>query len=370
MDNTLTKLNIPKILNVGFQARGGTYTGKLAFVTYTDAKGVLRKEKSWNGWRDKKIEAKQFDNVPTSGFVLNKKVGDYSSRWGGRKAWARIYDSRDFEFEISVENLLFILEECTSVKGKGLEGEFVYSWDGQDLVLLPVTSQEYVESTKHTEIQTFKVDKSEIKEGCVYLTKDQKEVLYLGRHDFYEHKNTYTGKIHKVSLAKNRVHVFINNDGTAHKKNWYQSQPYWTQKDFSKIASRINDTISPLYADAFEKFKQSKYSTPTKEVVSKPVKFKEDFYGFIKIGEHYHNAHVYKYTGLWNDKNHGTKIRVSEKPMVITKDTITYPDNTDIYGYSYQNKDSYITEEQLENLCLLYFKTENGNLINMNGEDV
>jgi hypothetical protein len=50
----------------------------------------------------------------------------------------RVYDPRNFEFEISVANLLYILEETSSLKGKGLEGEFVYAWEGKELVLLPV----------------------------------------------------------------------------------------------------------------------------------------------------------------------------------------------------------------------------------------
>jgi len=132
---TSSKLNIPPTIKVGFQNRKGTYTGKLAYIVYVDDKGKLRKERSWEGWRDKKIDALELDNEPLSGFVLNKKVGDYSSRWGGRRAWMRIYDPRGFEFEIGVENLVFILEECSAIKGKGLEGEFVYAWDRADLVL-------------------------------------------------------------------------------------------------------------------------------------------------------------------------------------------------------------------------------------------
>lgn len=43
---------IPKRINVGYQERQGTYTGKLAYIIYFDEKGKLRKETSWNGWRD------------------------------------------------------------------------------------------------------------------------------------------------------------------------------------------------------------------------------------------------------------------------------------------------------------------------------
>ena len=63
---------IPEKINVGFQERNDTYTNKLAYVIYFDEKNVLRKEKSWDGWRDKKIPNEIFENVPTSGFVSFK----------------------------------------------------------------------------------------------------------------------------------------------------------------------------------------------------------------------------------------------------------------------------------------------------------
>ena len=46
---------IPKQINIGFQERNDTYTNKLAYVIYFDEKGKLRKELSWEGWRDKNI---------------------------------------------------------------------------------------------------------------------------------------------------------------------------------------------------------------------------------------------------------------------------------------------------------------------------
>ena len=144
-------LTIPKKVRVGFQERGGTYTGKLAYVTWIDHKGKLRKETSWRRWSDDKIEKLTLDNEPTEGFVLNKGVGGarHSYGWNARNEYIRVWDPRDFEFEISVANLLFILQETSSIQGKGLEGEFVYSWSGTDLVLLPACSQEYKESSEY-----------------------------------------------------------------------------------------------------------------------------------------------------------------------------------------------------------------------------
>ena len=137
-----TNIYIPQKIHVGYQNREDTYTGKLAYVIYTDGSGKKRKEISFNNWRDKSIPVDDYDNEPTEGFVLNKKTGGVEESWShyARLSYVRVYDPRGFEFEISIPNLLWILQECNSTKGKGLEGEFVYGWNGKDLVLVPTCS--------------------------------------------------------------------------------------------------------------------------------------------------------------------------------------------------------------------------------------
>jgi len=78
-----TNIFVPKQINVGFQNRKDTYSGKLAYVIYFDEKGKLRKETSWNSWRDENIPNEIYDNEPTEGFVLNKKVGGVEECWAG-----------------------------------------------------------------------------------------------------------------------------------------------------------------------------------------------------------------------------------------------------------------------------------------------
>ena len=129
-----TKLNIPKIIKVGFQERKDTYSGLLAYVVYLKSDGTIAKEKSWRGWCSKKIDTKELPNEPTEGFVLNKRAGGYASGWNHRQTYCRVWDPRGWEVEISIENLLYILQECNCDKGKGLEGKFVYSWDGKNLI--------------------------------------------------------------------------------------------------------------------------------------------------------------------------------------------------------------------------------------------
>lgn len=159
-----SNIYIPKRLNVGYQNREDTYTGKIAYVIYYDEKGKLRKETSWNNWRDEEIANTEFDNVPTEGFVLNKPAGgrEYSNEWDVRKSYCRVYDPRDFEFEITIENLLYILANCSCVKGKGLEGKFVYGWDGKELILMPVDSPDYKEISAFSDKINDKQDIAEL----------------------------------------------------------------------------------------------------------------------------------------------------------------------------------------------------------------
>ena len=201
------KLNIPEKIKVGFRKRSDTYSGLLAYVVYLKSDGTTAKEGSWNGWIDSKIPVKELQNEPTEGFVLNKKAGGYASGWNHRQTYCRVWDPRGWEFEISIENLLFILQECNCDKGKGLEGKFVYSWSGKDLVLLPTSSQDYKDSLTLIK-KTEKIGVSNLILGSSYRSKDDKNLVYVGSRAAYN-----------PSVGKFRQHLFSNNDKVIGFKN-------------------------------------------------------------------------------------------------------------------------------------------------------
>lgn len=229
---------IPKKINVGYQNRSDTYTGKLAYVIYYDEKGKLRKEASWNSWRDEKIPNEEFDNVPTSGFVLNKKAGGVEESWGwdARKTYCRVYDPRNFEFEITIENLLYILENANSVRGKGLEGEFVYGWDGKDLVLMPVESPDYKAISEYSNIMhnNESIKAKDLIIGATYLTKDNEEWIYMGKFEVYDGWENWS--------CKGKHFWFYTNGRFVH----YKTMP-------NKLIKCINDKCTEQYADIFYK---------------------------------------------------------------------------------------------------------------------
>lgn len=178
-----SQLLIPPRIRVGFNKRDDTYTGRLGYVIYYDTKGKLCRETSWEWWREKDIEPVEFDNVPTEGFVINKNGGGRGGHsWNDRQAFVRVYDPRNFEFEIAVDNLVFILCQGGCTPGKGLEGKFVYGWRGGRLVLMPCHSEEYKSSVEFTELRDKSVHLKNLVEGATYITKSQDLLVYLGRH--------------------------------------------------------------------------------------------------------------------------------------------------------------------------------------------
>lgn len=308
---SLAKLNIPPRIRVGYQTRRDTYTGKLAYVIYYDEKGKLRKERSWQSWRDGGIKPDTFDNEPTEGFVLNKKVGGYGG-WNPRNTWVRVYDPRDFEFEISVPNLLFILAECSSIKGKGLEGQFVYAWDKTELVLLPVGSQEYKASSEYTSLQSMKVTKNDMVAGCWYKTKQGEAVMYLGREDFYTlHRSYLSGYSETCYQTKSKkLHVFVDQDGK-----------YWTQTGFTKLALRTSTEPDPEFANAYDAFKKSVNGSPCSKVSLVPLPPAKDatyaYYRskYAKKGDN----HWVKYSRGWHDSYEVDQIMLKDGQLVVRR---------------------------------------------------
>lgn len=139
----MSEYYIPNKIKVGYQLRKDTYSKKLAFVTYYDEDNKFRQVNPFNGWIDNSIPTDELNNIPTEGFVLNKHVGGVRSGWNTRNSYIRMFDPRGFEIELGIENILYILEHCSSIKGKGIEGELIYGWNGSRVVLIPVGSKDY-----------------------------------------------------------------------------------------------------------------------------------------------------------------------------------------------------------------------------------
>lgn len=180
---------IPKRINVGFQDKEEANYIRLAYVIYWDENDVLRKEPSWNSWRNRDVPAKEFDNEPTEGFRLNLRAGG----WGQRKTYCEVIDPRGFMVEITIDNLLELLADCDCEK-KVLKGKFVYAWYKTELRLIMVGTEEYDFDVAETQKAYDSVKKpEEIKNQKntlipfhIYKDTVNGEMVYLGRMNVYD----------------------------------------------------------------------------------------------------------------------------------------------------------------------------------------
>lgn len=311
-----TNIFVPSKINVGFQNRQDTYTGKLAYVIYFDEKGKLRKETSWENWRSQDITNEIYDNEPTEGFVLNKKVGGNNYSWNPRQTYTRVYDPRGFEFEITIPNLLWILENCDCIKGKGLEGQFVYGWDGKELVLVPVESPDYKEiQAKNKVIHNNEFIKAkDLILGATYETLNGERYVYMGKHDVYEyetnryHDKSYYGwykegwehpiddtwiydsvsgddksRIKIVNKGKQFWFIKLGNPNAEY--SWYRKNTIHYFKSVTRKFSSIVSTECENYPEHYEMLEECYNFSPIDYSKNKilPVKF-EDFYS--KLSQH------------------------------------------------------------------------------------
>jgi len=398
------KLYIPKKLNVGFQLRGDTYSGRLGYVIYWDDKGKLRKQTSWENWRHKegdKVEVEDehdeenggyeiiandsvrplvTDNEPTEGFVVNKEVGGVSRYhdWydHDRIEKVRVYDPRGFEFEITIPNLLFILQECACSPGKGLEGQFVYAWAGPELVLLPVKSAEYKQSMEFTGLQAKKLVKSDMIAGCAYTTKKLEKLIYLGKFDWYVYdyitRKSYDTKCQK----KLNGHVFWQE----YDKPDYDGRTgeFILEKGFTKLATRNTDAPVDNYAELVDQYLKSHLGSKMVglELERKEVEFKycdyrkmDEVQGtyFIPSGKNFYKLNIDEHCE-WKDGGYEY-----DGYNVDTYERIIYDATENTVKSEWLNHDSRalhkkITKEKLQSLELygLFVVLESGTKVPYN----
>lgn len=319
---------IPEKINVGFQERSDTYTKQLAYIIYYDEKGKLRKEASWNSWRNKEIEPKEFENVPTEGFVLNKKVGGYSSGWNHRQTYVRVYDPRGFEFEIDVVNLLYILENTNSIKGKGLEGEFVYGWDGKELILIPTSSPDYEEIQNYNKMvhSEVKLKGKDLNLGGTYITKQNEEWIYLGRFDVWDNPSEWSDSLRRYvktgDVNKGKYYWFFRKNDSEEIGRYYFE---YIKSLSNKIIGVVDDTCVENYSELIDVMETHCKYSPIDETKNEYLP-----YTFEEIEALYNN---YGYTfEFYNESGDLTKL------------SRTYSSNKDKGNY-YVSEDYYEEEK-------------------------
>lgn len=197
---------IPDKLKVGFN----TYDKNkfLAYFIYWDERGKLRKESSWESWRDKKIDPAEMENKPLDGFrVYRVRNGYRYSLWEQRDAKMMVeHPTMNCLFEITPANFLELITANGVDKNGTILTPCVMAWDGPSLVLMSTQSPEYVETVEHSaKVKELKNIKPEV--GHTYKDKSGDEVVYLGRKVIYEEKDYEDDE--EEAKARNILHTKV-----------------------------------------------------------------------------------------------------------------------------------------------------------------
>ncbi len=361
-------LYIPEKINVGFQKRTGTYTGNLAYVTYTDSKGVLRKQKSWEEWRDKTIQPVKLDNTPQEGFCLNKEVERYNwSHFSSNRSYIRMYDPRGVEFEISPENLIGILTESNCSK-RGLEGKFVYAWNGTELVLLPCVSEEYVKAQEHTKRQEQDVSAKDLKPGVSYTTKNGEEVIFIGKLPVYSYnrdKSTRGFKKKFVFYCPSEKSAYL--DGFKEKS------------DLKFLAFANNDSAVSNYADLVSEWnkllRSSKiigFEYPQHPKITDDATIPQPLYFVEKSIKNKDTILSFNYVSTYGHNKYYLNDYSNDKLLINANNEFsnyTDPNRTIRHSYNYE-RNVYSKEqiiEKINNSIEAHAVLENGNKIKIDG---
>lgn len=227
-------LYIPPKIKVGQVERDGTFLGCLAFVIPSEKNGnKFRQEDSWLGWLNYNKEVGErlvFDNKPRRGYFLNKSIKRVSySSFGSTVQKMRIFDDRGFEFEIDMKNIAMLAQSCDISKGEILQ-DCILAWDGKNVVVLPTTAAEYIETI-----------------GDDMKNKEHKEKLKSG-----EMPEIQVGQICSSTNNKKK-YVYL---GEAKNSNYVHLAKGWRRKDFvlneDKWFFDVKKPMVPVFIEIYE----------------------------------------------------------------------------------------------------------------------
>ena len=239
---------------------------------------------SGNTTKDESFTPVEFDNVSTSGFVLNRKAGGDRYGWNPRQTYCRVYDPRGFEFEITIPNLLYILENTSSIKGKGLDGNFIYGWSGTELILIPENAPEFQQMVSFTNLQNMPpLSTKTLKPGFMYTLKDGSIKTYIGHSLLYDYYGVSTDK---------KVRWFMNDQG------------YVSHNDGKNV--RVELSLNPDFANLVSKIKDSSY-VGTNKTFTKLVSFGNirNKAVYMKIGKTYERISIWSASGYGRSQDYG-----------------------------------------------------------------
>jgi hypothetical protein len=313
------KLFIPEKLCIGRRET----TPSLVYVTYYDAKNVLRKKVSFDNWRDKKIPLLEPKNKPFKKLYIGNSVGGVKHSWSSnaRQEYVRVTHPDGHTFELTLPNFLFLLTNSSSKEGV-IEGNFVFAWGGTELLVLPTSTPEYKDCLTFTQDQGKKISARELVKGYTYKTKKGDFYIYLGYFENIPFYKDYDFKSIKkyhyfATVRENEKKVERITKINSASELAYCSEAKVSKliKDAEKKLAEFSDTsrISSIVLHPHSQGRDHTYSH-NNNLINPHVFFEENgkiytySHGFEKIADGSYNTNRGYYS--YEDKSHRIKFEV------------------------------------------------------------
>lgn len=219
-------IKIPTKVYVGFQNRPSSDDVPLGFMTpWGEDEAAKKRIATVNNWargygNTTPIEPVTLNNIPMTGFRISRAVRR-SGGWGSSNAtFVRVEDPRGFELEISVQNLLMLMDNNITQDAEIIQ-ECIWGRDGGNNILLAVNSQPYLDATENTRRSASKVSAREVKPGFEVTVENGDRGFYYGIVNAVLKKD---GNLH---LSEKRYHLMRirNSAGQLGNFSLYKSCP-------------------------------------------------------------------------------------------------------------------------------------------------
>ena len=201
-------ITFPNKYTVGFQQRnhddktlekGGSYP--LGFYTLDTTLT------SWTNWRNKTIPPMEIMNTPRNEFKVygqTKRDGGWN---GSGRSMVYIQHPDCFIWEITVENLINILDTCDIVNGEFTD-EMVIGKEGKNYVLIPVKSQVYQDYLARLNQPKIKKNAIDLVSGDI-VTIGKSQWTFVGNFDTVDTSEDYENTPTICNTKKGSISLFM-----------------------------------------------------------------------------------------------------------------------------------------------------------------
>lgn len=311
---TTSELYLPKTLKVGYQYRDTKFEKKIGYVIYYDHTGKLRKETSWENWRDKQIDSNEFENTPTEGFMIHSNIKD---KWSQRQEYLSIYDPRGFEFEITIDNFIYIIQHCNIIN-TGIVGKLVYVWKGADLILMPTA-----DNTTYSELSKLQQSLFAPKGQVLDLISNKPYIIKVGstREKWYYLGTT---KLINGEIGKSTTKLIFYDHG-------HKVCHACTKNDVLAAADSTNNLSEDILSDIWDRFQKSAYTADFWKHPENYIDHFEDSTAGKDLGLYMHHDYDNTYILLNDGIMYQIIVNQMFKPVKVYAHSINIDEQSPVY---------------------------------------